>query len=183
MTLAAFLQRVLSILEEARIPYMLTGSLAAAYYAVPRATQDVDLVLEVAPEQLRRLTERLSAAGYYVSLEAAQEALAREGQFNAIDPASGWKADFIIRRSRPFSRTEFTRRTPATVLGLELAMVTREDLVVAKLEWAKTGGSELQVRDVRALLDSADPEFDRTYVERWVSELGLEDQWRSARPD
>jgi hypothetical protein len=155
MTLAAFLQRIVSILDEARVPYMLTGSIATAYYAVPRATQDVDLVLEVDPEQLRRLTERISAAGYYVSLEAAQEALAREGQFNAIDPASGWKADFIVRKSRAFNRTEFGRRASTTILGLDVAMVTREDLIVAKLE----------------------------YIEHRVSELGLEEQWESAGPD
>ena len=64
MTLASFLQRVISILEEAEIPYMLTGSLATAYYAVPRATQDVNLVVEVSPEQLPRLTDLISSAGY-----------------------------------------------------------------------------------------------------------------------
>jgi hypothetical protein len=57
-------------------------------------------------------------------------------------------------------------------------MVTKEDLVVAKLEWAKKGESELQIRDVRAILGSAGPEFDWDYVGRWVSELGLEEQWQ-----
>jgi len=179
--LASFLQRVISILEEAGISYMLTGSLAAAYYAVPRATQDIDLVVEVSPEQLPRLTDLVSSAGYYVSLAAAREASAQEGQFNAIDPESGWKVDFIIRKSRPFSRSEFERRIRTTALGLDLAMVTMEDLVVAKLEWAKKGESELQIRDVRAILGSAGPEFDWDYVDRWVSELGLADKWEPLR--
>lgn len=33
------------------------------------------------------------------------------------------------------------------LMGLELAMVTPEDLIVAKLEWARKGGSELQLRN------------------------------------
>jgi hypothetical protein len=181
LTLAVFLQRIISVLEEAEVPYMLTGSLAAAYYAVPRATQDIDLVVEVSPEQLSHLTELISSTGIYVSLAAAKEAFAQEGQFNAIDPQSGWKVDFIIRKNRAFSRSEFERRVHTTALGLDLAMVTKEDLVVAKLEWAKKGESELQIRDVRAILGSAGPEFDWDYVDRWVSELGLGEQWEPLR--
>jgi len=160
---------------------MLTGSLAAAYYAVPRATQDIDLVVEVSFDQLPHLTDMVSAAGFYVSLAAAKEASAQEGQFNAIDPQSGWKVDFIIRKNRTFSRSEFERRVSTTALGIDLVMVTKEDLVVAKLEWARKGESELQIRDVRSILGSAGPEFDWDYVSRWVSELGLEEQWEPLR--
>lgn len=182
MTLATFLQRVISILDEAEVPYMLTGSLAAAYYAVPRATQDVDLVVELESVDPSRMTGMLSAAGYYVSLSAAREAQSHDGQFNAIDPETGWKVDFMVRKNRPFSRSEFSRRVRVSALGLEMYMVTREDLVVAKLEWAKKGGSELQLRDVRAILKAAGPEFDRDYVGRWVTELGLADQWTTVQP-
>ena len=100
MSLAALLQQVVGVLEAARVPYMLTGSLAAAYYATPRATQDIDIV--VAPEEagLRRAVEGLSAAGYYVDLGAPLEALRSNGQFNAVDPDTGWKVDLIVRRER-----------------------------------------------------------------------------------
>lgn len=182
MTLASLLQRVVAILDEAKIPYMLTGSLAAAYYATPRATQDIDLVVEAMPTQLSTLTELLSLEGFYVSSAAAKEASIHQGQFNAIDPETGWKVDFIVRRSRPFSVSEFERRTPQTALGLELFMATPEDLVIAKLEWAKKGESELQLKDVRAILKAAAPQFDWSYVDRWIRELGLEDQWQAVRP-
>lgn len=59
MTLAAFLKQVVEILDEAAIQYMLTDSLAAAYYAVPRATQDIDLVLETEAEGVDRLVRGL----------------------------------------------------------------------------------------------------------------------------
>ena len=181
--LATLLQRVIAILDEAEIPYMLTGSLAAAFYATPRATQDIDLVVEAMPTQLGTLTGLLASEGFYVSSEAAREASIHEGQFNAIDPETGWKVDFIVRKSRPFSASEFERRTPQSALGLELFMATPEDLVIAKLEWAKKGESELQLRDVRALLKTAGPEFEWSYVERWIRELGLEAQWQAVHPD
>jgi hypothetical protein len=61
-------------------------------------------------------------------------------------------------------------------------MATREDLVVAKLEWAKKGESELQLRDVRAILRTAGADFEWDYVESWVNELALQDQWEAVRP-
>lgn len=140
--------------------------------------EDIDLVVEVSPEKLTHLTDLISAAGLYVSLAAAKEASAQKGQFNAIDPRSGWKVDFTIRKSRAFSQSEFERRVSTIALGLDLTVVTKEDLVVAKLEWAKEGEPELQIRDVRTILGSAGTEFDWDYVGRRVSELGLEERWK-----
>jgi len=134
------------------------------------------------PATLANLTQLLSSEGYYVSLAAAKEASAHEGQSNAIDPASGWKVYFIIRKNRPFSISEFQRRARAVALGMELYLATREDLVVAKLEWAKKGEPELQLSDVRAIVRTAGPGFEWEYVDRWVGELVFGDQWDAARP-
>lgn len=183
MTLESFLRRVTSILEDSGLPYMLTGSLATAYYAEPRSTRDVDFVVEVTLEEIEGFVTALEAEGYYASLDAAREAVAESGQFNAVDPGSGWKVDFIVRKDRPFSRAEFSRRLRVELLGRELPVVTPEDLIVAKLEWARKGSSERQLGDVRSILLQRGPELDRDYIERWVDELGLARQWRAVRDD
>jgi len=95
VTLTTFLQTVIGALDEAGVPYMLTGSLAAAFYAMPRAIQDVDVVIETEQSGLDRLVGRLLKTGWYVDRDAADGAWKGRGQFNAIDPESGWKADFI----------------------------------------------------------------------------------------
>ncbi len=110
MSLAKFLREVVEIPEDSGVPHMLTGSLASAYYAVPRATQDVDLVIDTDQVALDRVVVGLASAGYYVDQGAAQEALESHGQFNAVDPVGGWKVDLIIKKDRSFSRTEFDRR-------------------------------------------------------------------------
>ena len=181
MTLPDLLRRITEILDDASIPYMLTGSLAVAFYATPRATQDIDLVVEVPTDKLAALVERISDSGLYVSLGAAREAFLREGQFNAIDPETGWKVDFIIRKSRAFSVSEFSRRRPESALGLELPLVSREDLILAKLEWAKKSGSELQLRDVGALFRHGEPDLDHAYLERWIEDLELAELWEEVR--
>ena len=177
MSLASFLALIARSLRDADIPFMLTGSLAAAYYGAPRATQDVDLVIESQPDSLRRFVEGMLAAGLYVDPEAALEALRTGGQFNAIDPSTGWKADLIVRKSRPFSESEFGRRQHRELLGIDVALATLEDLIIAKVEWSELGNSELQRRDIRELLEMAGDSLDREYLERWIDELNLRTAW------
>lgn len=177
MSLASFLALIARTLREADIPFMLTGSLAAAYYGAFRATQDLDLVIESQPDNLRQFVRAVQAAGLYVDLEAALEALRTDGQFNAIDPWTGWKADLIIRRARPFSESEFGRRQDRELLGIQIALATLEDLIIAKLEWSELGNSELQRRDIRELLEIAGGSIDRAYLDRWIAELNLRGAW------
>ena len=159
------------------MPFMLTGSLAAAYYGTPRATQDIDLVIDPGKPQLDRLLDLLLDNGLYVSRDAAADALKHEGQFNAIDSTTGWKADLIIRKGREFSRTEFGRRQSTELFGVELALATIEDLIIAKLEWSELGDSELQRRDIAQLLEASGESLDLDYVQKWIAELGLESAW------
>ncbi len=59
-------------------------------------------------------------------------------------------------------------------------VASAEDTVISKLEWAKEGGSERQIDDVRRLLKVQQSNLDRAYVDRWVTALGLEAEWAKA---
>ena len=96
MSLGELLGRVVGILTRLEVPYMLTGSLAAAHYSLPRATQDVDLVIELGDGAVSGLVDALAAAGFYVSPEAAREAIQVRGSFNAIDAESGETAGIAM---------------------------------------------------------------------------------------
>jgi hypothetical protein len=39
-------------LDQSDIQYMITGSIAASYYGLTRATQDLDIVISATPEEL-----------------------------------------------------------------------------------------------------------------------------------
>ncbi len=62
---------------------------------------------------------------------------------------------------------------------MRLPVASVEDLVLAKLEWAKLGGSRRQIDDVHELLLVAGDRFDRAYVESWIEALGVAALWRS----
>ena len=141
MSQEALLAEIGRRLDEAAIPFMVTGSHGSSHYGRPRATNDLDLVIDPTAVQLDAFLASLGDA-YYVSADAAREAFARRSMFNIIDFLSGWKVDLIIRKNRPFSVEEFQRRQVATLYNCRVAIATAEDVIMAKLEWNKISPSE-----------------------------------------
>jgi hypothetical protein len=167
------LRDVLRIVESAGVPYMLVGSMASTFHGPPRSTQDIDVVIDPDAESLARFVRGFDRDRYYVPTEAAGAALASRGQFNVVDLHTGWKIDFMVRRDRPFSREEFERRRAVVVDGMDLHVSSVEDTILAKLEWAKLGGSDRQVADAASVLSVAAATVDVAYLDRWAEELGV----------
>jgi hypothetical protein len=172
------LERLRAKLDAAGIPFMLVGSFASTIYGEPRSTRDIDIVIAPTEKSLAALIAALSPDDYYVSPEAAHEALRRGGMFNVIDHATGWKVDLIIRKDRPFSVEEFERRTVRQLFGLDLPVATVEDTILAKLEWAAAGESAQQLRDVEQMIAVVGKTLDLPYIERWADSLGVGEIWR-----
>jgi len=166
------LKLLLSKLDECRIPYMITGSFASNIHGLPRATQDADVVIEVERKSLERFLEILTP-DFYRSSEAAMDALNREQVFNVVHFETGFKVDLIIRKSRPFSRMEFSRRQPVFYLGANRWFATAEDTILAKLEWSKMAGSERQFSDALKVAKLQRENLDRAYLEKWAKEIGI----------
>lgn len=180
MSASDVLRRITTALDLAGIAYMLTGSFASAHHGAPRSTLDLDIVLAATSEQIKKFIAALPTNEYYADLNAAIEAHSRESLFNVIDSVTGWKIDFIFRKSRPFSQEEFQRRKLIHFQGLQLFVATAEDIVIAKLEWAKLAQSQRQLEDVAGILRLRSGTLDRAYLDKWVSELDLASEWQSA---
>lgn len=160
---------------------MLTGSFASVYYGSPRSTQDIDIVIEATPAQLRGFVANLPVGEYYVEADAALEAHQRESLFNIIDKRTGWKIDLIIRKARAFSHEEFSRRQSANVQGVPLYVASAEDIILAKLEWAKLAQSKRQIEDAAGILRIRGDSLDRPYLDKWIRDLGLAEEWNNAQ--
>lgn len=178
MTQGDLLERIVGFLDRAALPYMVTGSIASSYYGAPRSTQDVDFVVDADASALERFLDLLPVQDYYLSRDAAHEALLRESMFNLIDFESGWKVGLVIRKSRPFSQMEFSRRLLQTILGRPLWLASPEDVILAKLEWNKISPSDRQLTDVARMIEVQGDGLDREYIVRWAEALGLLESWR-----
>ncbi len=181
MSVSEVFQRISSALDQAGIGYMLSGSFASAHYGAPRSTQDIDLVIEAAPAQLRKFIDALPSGEYYADLDSALEAHRRQSMCNVIDLATGWKIDLIIRKSRAFSQEEFRRRQRVSLHGVPLFVASAEDVVISKLEWAKLAQSRRQIEDAAAILRVRWDALDHSYLAKWIAELGLKKEWDEAQ--
>lgn len=162
--------------ETAGIAFMLTGSLAMNFYAIPRMTRDIDLVVQL-PQLQPATIAALFEPDYYVSEEGIADALRHSSMFNLIHQGAVIKVDCIIRKSAPYRIEEFRRRRRLVVAGFETWIASKEDLILSKLVWFAETESERQLSDLRNLIPTG---FDARYVEYWVSELRLTEPWKRA---
>ncbi len=151
------------------VPYMLTGSVAMNYYAEPRMTRDVDLVLDLRPENVGPLVEGF-AGDYYVDADAVGEAVSGSSLFNMIPLESIVKVDCVILKPTEYRQHEFGRRRAVDIRGVRTHIASREDLILSKLYWALGSHSEMQLRDVANLMRG---EYDAEYVDTWAETLGV----------
>ena len=181
MSFVEVLRRIAAKLDQSDIPYMITGSIAASYYGLTRATQDLDIVISATPEKLRSLIHLLPQKDYYAVLQDALDSHRHRSMFNVLDMTTGWKIDFIFQKLAPFHEEAFRRRRPVTFEEVPTSMITAEDLILSKLEWSKMGESERQVKDAATVLQKRQNNLDLDYLEKWVNEIGLSSEWARAR--
>jgi hypothetical protein len=153
------------------LAFMLTGSFALAYYATPRMTRDLDIVVALNERDVGTLVAAFEA-DFYIDADAARTAILSERMFNLMHLESGVKVDFIVRKSSEYRQVEFARRQAVAIAGIRTWIVSCEDLVLSKLVWALNSNSELQRRDIRQLLAEAS-DFD--YIRAWAPQLGVTD--------
>lgn len=174
------LKEVCRRLESARIPYMITGSTAANFYAVPRMTRDIDIVVEIRMGDVPTITD-LFKDDFYIDEETVSEAVAKQGMFNILHNEYVIKIDFIVRKETPYRQLEFQRRREAGLEGQVIWIVSPEDLVLSKLFWAKDSLSEIQLGDVKNLTRMV-KNLDISYIEEWVKSLGLQEAYQKVGP-
>ena len=165
-------------LDSAKIVYMISGSIAANLYTVPRMTRDIDIVVELKRADLDRFVETFEN-DFLVDREMVKEEVGRNGIFNIIHKEFVLKIDFILRQLSLFQDTAFTRRQKVLIEGQPMWFISPEDLILAKLLWAKDSQSEMQLHDVRNIFRTS-RNLDKTYIAKWIPQLGLEEIHKKA---
>jgi len=168
---AELLRKVVDALDEAEIAHMVTGSFASALHGEPRATRDIDIVIDPDLDSIDILVTAFTPERFYVGNAIA--AVRDRDMFNIIDTRTGWKVDLIVRKARGFSEAEFARRIRATIAGVATFVTTPEDAILSKLEWYSITPSDTQRRDVLEMLIVNFEELDHPYMQRWAVELGV----------
>jgi hypothetical protein len=170
---------VVTRLEQAHVPYFLTGSVAASCYVTHRTTIDIDIVVRLARPDVQRIVA-LFELDYYVDRRAVEEAIRLQRSFNVIHYERLIKVDLIVAEPTELLQLRMARRRRLAVEDAEAWVLAPEDLILAKLEWTRSSRSERQISDVRNLLDGI-PDLDRQYLDRAAAGLGLTELLDEAR--
>jgi len=168
-TLKDFVDKV-DVLE---ISYMVTGSFAMSAYGEIRYTRDIDIVVRLSERNALLMVDAF-APDYYVNETSVRRAIERRSMFNMIRQPFGEKIDCIIQKDSEFGRTSFDRRQVVKVSDVEFWTTTKEDLIIAKLDWSRDSRSEMQIRDIANLTSH---EYDSDYVQTWMDRLELSTIW------
>lgn len=176
MSQSELLIEAVEALESAGAGYLLSGSLASSMQGEPRATHDIDLVVEVDLAIVDALAAAFGADEYYFDQLAARQALVDGAMFNLINTKTGDKVDFWALTESAFDRSRFNRRVRVSAFGIQIAVSAPEDTILQKLKWAKAvGGSERQIRDAVGVYEFHLGELDEDYLATWAHELDVDD--------
>lgn len=163
------LQRVCKSLDSSEMPYMISGSIAANIYTIPRMTRDIDIVIELSEKRVDEFIQLFPDS--YFNRNAIIEGIRREGMFNIIDNETGFKIDFIIRKHTEYFQLAFKNRKRIHELDIDLWVIDINDLIIAKIIWIQKIQSEKQMTDIENLLSN--PEKDLSYIRSWCKKLML----------
>jgi hypothetical protein len=168
-TLKDFVQR----LDDLGIQYMITGSFAMHAYATGRLTYDIDAVIEVSSRDAARFESKF-LPDYYVDQISIKNAIERNSMFNVLNLNNGVKVDCIIKKATGSEADKFGRRRRSEIDGISFWVISKEDLILSKLAWAKDSLSEKQFLDIRNLIESG---IDDTLFFEQIERLDLGQVW------
>lgn len=175
---------VAGILDRLEIPYVTGGSVASSILGIPRATQDVDLVIDLPTEKAKPFVTAMQP-GFYIDAAAVDQAIHRRSSFNAIHFETVLKADFFVLKHGGHADEEMRRRIAVDVdetTHRQVFVASAEDIILQKLVWYRMGSriSERQWNDVLGVMKVQGDRLDRGYLARWAKELTVDDLLREA---
>lgn len=176
------LKKISTALNKEGIAYMLTGAYAVIYYARPRASHDIDFVVELKSRDVEKIMAmfKQSPFDYMIQREAIEEAIQQRGQFNVYYLPGAVKLDFWIVKDGEFEKEKFSRRKWEMVLGQKMCLTTSEDIVVQKLVWYGKSKVEKHLVDA-AFVWRIQKKLDKKYIDKWVKKLKLEKKFEKMK--
>lgn len=139
-----YLEEIFRSLEKNEVKYVVIGGIAAVLHGVPRATFDLDILIEANIENAQKLLDALLAAKLgTAALISAQELLNKEITIFQ----DRIRVDVQTTTPGLIFQEAWENRKSMNYRGQTLQVVSREDLINSK----RAAGREVDLEDVRLL--------------------------------
>lgn len=169
------LKTITSLLSKYNIPYMITGAWSVIYYGRPRASHDIDFVVELFNSDTPRVLKALQSLSpdFSYELHAIPEAIEKTGIFQVLYLPTYLKLDFWILKRNPFDLSRFGRKKQVKLLGKLMYIASPEDTILQKLRWYKQAKIEKHIVDAAFVYQIQKKNLDTTYLNKWAETLKI----------
>jgi len=169
MTVEELAIRVIAACEARSLDHMLTGAFAYNCYGIPRATKDVDIVVDVSgPGGINSIIAELKPEIEFT--DQVQFDTITWGRRHIGNPVedSLIHIELFELFEDDFVKTQFSRRKRISVpqISIESWIPTPEDMVVQKLRWARPKDLD-DAGDILAIVGT--DTLDMPYIQNWCS--------------
>ncbi len=170
------LKAVSAFLAKHSISYMITGAWSAIFYGRPRASHDIDFVVELRNKDLSRITNVFGKLpeDFLVQAESITEAVKENTMFQILHLPTMLKLDFWILTENEFDQARFKRRKKVKILGKFMDMASAEDTILQKLVWYREGKIEKHLVDAAFVYRIQAKKLDLNYLNFWMEKLDVE---------
>jgi len=163
------LKKIIGILDEEKIDYMIVGGFAVSFHNRARTTNDIDLVLQIYPRNVKQILNHFPKWKDFE--DPFMESVKMGMLFNITDFETGIRYDFMTYKDSDYNWAAFERRKEVEYFGVKCYMCSKEDLVLSKLKWYNITPSDKQMEDVKFLM--LDEDMEKSYIEYWVKKLKI----------
>jgi hypothetical protein len=187
LDITGFLKLILEALKTSKVDYMIGGAIAEWAWGEPRATQDLDVVINLPIKSIGKFSKELEKRDMLVPADIILDTIAEHRAdipLNAIHMHSGLKADLYLMREGDALRQSAFKRRVLVDYGSPIGKVfvhTPEDLIIYKLMYLGLSGQPKHARDIAAILIANKRNLDFGYIEEWVAQLGLGATWEGLK--
>lgn len=163
------------LLDRFHISYMLTGAWSVIYFGRPRASHDIDFIVEISETKVSNvlIAMRSLKPEYEFQEESVIEAVKEKGMFNVIYLPTFLKLDFWLLKNDKFDQMRFSRRKRVVFLGKHILITSAEDTILQKLRWYKEAQIEKHLVDAAFVYQIQKKNIDMIYLHRWLIKLKL----------
>ncbi len=163
---------------------MITGAVASIIYGEPRLTNDIDLIINMKPEDVESFSSAFPIEDFYcppqevIRLEIARS---QRGHFNLIHHATGYKADIYASGRDELHHWGLKNRKPVDVEGENFWLAPIEYVILRKLEYFREGESEKHLRDISSIIAVSLGDIDVKMLEEQIDKRMLAKEWKAAK--
>ena len=162
--------KILKMTQKYEVPLMFMGGIAISVWAEPRATYDIDGVVDIDITDMEGFLHELSKEGFSYDKNNPIKLIQNLPFITLVYLLEEHEiyVDLFLAKSK-YVKESLNRKREMTLSGVTIPIIAPEDSILYKL----LAGRSRDMDDVRQILIAQKGKLDMEYMKKWASKLGI----------